>query len=245
MDLLIIILAVVLALVGLMGGLWLWGKMAESQSFPQIRRCLKIVGLCGASLLFAFVILLVWKMETQPLEFFRQYISCINILSWWVSFYMLGYDASILRPEPKEMKAPHGNGKSTMKFHIKWDLLKKELFATIIAIGLAVVLLLFSMISIQVFKMWVASVVGSAMGFSFWEHLKETFIFTDTFKHWLVILSLVTTVAIGCIAGYGVYVGFSAWNPASTTILLVSTILFYECLAWYMLALCVVVFRAK
>jgi hypothetical protein len=158
---------------------------------------------------------------------------------------MLGYDASILRPEPGEMEAPHGNEKSTLKFHIKWDLLKKELFLSIIAIAPAVALLLFSSIDIQVFEMWVAGVVGFAMGFFFWEHLKETGILTGTFKRQLVILSLLTTVAIGYITGYGVYVGFSAGNPESIQILLVSFMLFIECLAWYMLALCVAVFRAK
>ena len=244
-DLLIIILAVVLALGGFMGGTWFWQKMAESPMWEQMRKVVKIIGLGGASGLFAVVIFLVWKMETQPPEFFRQYISCINIGTWFLFSYLLGYDASILRPEPEEMKAPHGNEKSTLKCHIKWDLLRKELFACIIAIAPAVALLLFSRIDIQVFKMWVAGVVGFATGFFFWEHLKETGILTGTFKRWLVILSLLTTVFIGCIAGYGVYVDFSAGNPESIRFLLVSVMLFIECMAWYMLALCVVVFRVR
>lgn len=112
MDLLIIILAVPLALMGLLGGLWLWQKMAESPIWEQIRKWMKIVGLCGTPALFAIVIFLVWMMKTKPPEFFRQFISPINILSWLLYFYMLGYDASILRPEPDEMKAPHGNEKT-------------------------------------------------------------------------------------------------------------------------------------
>jgi len=206
---------------------------------------MKIVGLCGTPALFAIVIFLVWMMETQPPEFFRQFISPINILSWFLCFYMLGYDASILRPEPEEMKAPHGNGKSTLKFQIKWDLLKKELFASIIAIAPAVALLLLSSIDIQVFGMWVAGVVAFAMGFLFWEHLKETGILTGPFKRQLGILSFLTTVAIGSIAGYGVYVGFSAGNPESIRTLLLGIILFTESMAWYMLGLCIVVFRKK
>ncbi len=245
MDLLVIILAHVLALVGLIGGLWLWQKMAETPIWEQIRKWMKIVGLCGTPALFAIVILLVWKMETQPPEFFRQCIPCINIVSCFLFFYILGYDTSILRSEPKENKLPNGNEKGTLKFHIKWDLLKKELFACIIAIAPAVALLLFSSINIQVFGMWVAGVVAFAMGFLFWEHLKETGILTGTFKRQLVISSLLTTVAIGYIAGYGVYVGSSAANPESIQILLVSFMLFIECLAWYMLALCVVVFRVR
>jgi hypothetical protein len=245
MVLLIIILAIALALGGLMGGMWLWQKMAESPIWEQMRKYVKIVGLGGASGLFAIVIFLVWKMVTQPPEYFRQCISCINIGPWFLFFYMLGCDASILCPEPEEMKAPHGNEKSTLKFHLKWDLLKKELLASIIAIAPAVALLLFSKIGIQVFEMWVAGVVGFAMGFFFWEHLKETGILTGPFKRQLAILCLLTTVVIGCIAGYGVYVDFSAGNPESIRTLLVSIMLFIECMAWYMLALCVVVFRAK
>jgi hypothetical protein len=245
MDLLIIILAVPLALMGLLGGLWLWQKMAESPIWEQIRKWVKIVGLCGTLASFAIVIFLVWMLETQPPEFFRHVIPPVNIVSWFLYFYMLGYDASILRPEPEDMKAPHGDKKSTLKLHIKWGLLEKELFASIIAIAPAVALLLFSRIGIQVFGMWVAGVLGFAMGFFFWEHLKETGILTGPFKRQLVILSFLTTVVSGCIAGYGVYVGFSAGNPESIKILLVSFMLFIECLAWYMLALCVVVFRAK
>jgi hypothetical protein len=93
--------------------------------------------------------------------------------------------------------------------------------------------------------MWVVGVVAFAMGFLVWEHLKETGILTGTFKRQLVILSLLTTVAIGYIAGYGIYVGSLATNPESIQILLVSFMLFIECIAWYMLALCIVVFRAK
>ncbi len=245
MDLLIIILAVPLALMGLLGGLWLWQKMAESPIWAQIRKWMKIVGLCGTPALFAIVIFLVWMMKTKPPEFFRQFIFPINILSWLLYFYMLGYDASILRPEPEEMKAPHKNEKNTLKFYIKWDLLKKELCGCIIAIAPAVALLLFSGMDIHVFGMWVAGVVAFAMGFLFWEHLKETGILTGPFKRQLVILSLLTTVAIGYIAGYGVYIGSSAGNPESIQILLVSFMLFIECLAWYMLALCIAVFRAK
>ena len=245
MDLLIIILAVPLALMGLLGGLWLWQKMAESPIWEQMRKYVKIVGLCGTPALFAIVIFLVWMMKTKPPEFFRQFISPINILSWLLFFYMLGYDASILRAEPEEMKAPHGNEKSTLKFYIKWDLLKKELFACIIAIAPAVALLLLSSIDIKVFGMWVAGVVAFAMGFLFWEHLKETGILIGPFKHQLAILSVVTTIAIGYIAGYGVYVDFSTGNSGSIRTLLLSLMLFIECLAWYMLGLCVVVFRAK
>ena len=88
---------------------------------------------------------------------------------------MLGYDVSILRPGPEEMKAPHRNEKSTFKCHIKWDLLRKVLFAIIILIAPAVGFLLLSRISIYVFRMWVAGVVGFAMGFFFWEHLLGAF----------------------------------------------------------------------
>jgi cytochrome bd-type quinol oxidase subunit 2 len=104
MDLLIIILAVPLALMGLLGGLWLWQKMAESPIWEQIRKWMKIVGLCVTPALFAIVIFLVWMIKTKPPEFFRQFISLINISSWLLYFYMLGYDASILRPEPEPKK---------------------------------------------------------------------------------------------------------------------------------------------
>jgi len=43
----------------------------------------------------------------------------------------MGYDAFILRPEPEEMKAPHGNEKRTLKFLIKWILLQKQFFPSL------------------------------------------------------------------------------------------------------------------
>jgi len=243
MNLLIIIIAVALALGGFIGGTWLWEKMAESPIWGQIRKCVKIVGLGGALVFLAIVILLVCKMETQPPEYFRQYISCINIGSWFFFFYMLGYDASILLPKSKEMKPPRGNEKGTLKCHIKWDLLKTELLLGIIAIAPAAALLLFSWKNIQLFEMWVAVVVGFAMGFFLWEHAKETGILTGPFKRWLVILSLLTTVVILAIWFYGVYVDSSGGNPESIQTLLVCIMLFIVCMAGYMIALCVVAFR--
>jgi hypothetical protein len=243
MDRLIIILAVALVLGGFTGGMWFWQEMAESPIWEQIRILTKIIGLGGASVLFlfAFGIFFVWKMETQPPRFFRRCISLINIGSWSLFFYMLGCDASILRPETGEMDVPLRKEKTTLKFHIKWDLLKKELFACIIAIAPAVVLLLLSSIDIKVFGMWVAGMVGFAMGFFFWEHLKETGVLTSTFKR----LFLLTTVVIGSIAGCGVYVVFLAGNLESIQMFLVSFMLFIWCMAWYMVGLCVVAFRAK
>ncbi len=245
MDPLIVILAIALAPAGLMGGIWFWQKMAESPIFAQMRSYVKIAGLCSVPVLFAIAILLVWTMKTQPPEFFRQFIPRMNILSWFLCFYMLGYDASILRPEPRVTKASHGNEKNTLRFKIKWDLLKKELFLSILAIAPAVVLLIFSSLDIQLFKMWVAGVVAFAVGFCLWDHLKETGILVGTFKRQIVILSLLTTAVIGYIAGYGVYVDFLAWNPDSTRVLLVSLLLFIEGIAWYMLGLCIAVFRTK
>jgi hypothetical protein len=241
MDLLIIILAIALALVGLLGGKWFWQKMAESPIWEQIRGLVKIVGVGGTPVLFAITIFLVCMILTHPPEFFRQYVFLINIGSWFLFFYMLGCDASILRPEPGEIEVPHRNEKTMLKFHIKWDLLKKELFACIIAIAPAVGLLLLSWVSIYVFGMWIVSVVGFGMGFFFWEHLKETEILTSTFKR----LFLLTTIAIGLLVGYGLYVDFSAGKPKSIQILLVVFTLLIWGLAWYMLGLCVVVFRAK
>ncbi len=245
MDLLIIIVAVVLPLAGLMGGLWLWKKMAESPIWGQIRKFVKIVGVVSTPVLFAIVIFLVWMMKTQPPEDFRPYISCINIGCWFFFCYMLGYNASILLPESKEKKHPHGNEKNTWKYHIKWDLLRAELILGILAIAPAVALFLFSWREIQFFEMWVAVVVGFAVGFFFWEHLKETGILTGSFKRQLVILSLFTTVVILGIWFYGVYVDYSGGNPESIQTLLVCIILFFACMAGYMLALCIVVFRRK
>ena len=245
MNLLTIILAVALALGGLIGGIWFWQKMAESPIWEQWRKIVEIIGLGFASLLFALVVFLVCEMELQPPEILRKYFSYINIACCSIFSYLLGYDASILRPKPEEMKAPLGNEKSTLKFHFKLDLLKKALFAIIILIAPEVGLLLLSRISIYVFGMWVVGVVGFAMGFLVWEHLRETGSLTGTFKRWVVVLSLLTTVAIGCIAGYGVYVDSSAGNPESIQIFLVTFMLLIWGLAWYMLALCVVAFRAK
>lgn len=245
MELLIIIIAVALALIGLLGGIWFWQTMAESPNWEQIRRCLKILGPSGALSLFAILISLVWMIETQTTEVIRKFVPAMNIFSWFLCFYMLGYDVSILLPRSEEMKAPHRNEKGTFKCHIKWDLLRKVLFAIIILIVPAVVLLLLSKISIYVFGMWVVGVVGFAMGFFFWEHLKEADVITGYFKRWLVILSLLTTVAIGFIAGFGFYVDFSAGDPESIRIFLVTFMLLIWGVAWYMLALCVVAFRAK
>jgi ABC-type amino acid transport system permease subunit len=115
----------------------------------------------------------------------------------------------------------------------------------IIAIAPAVALLLFSWKNIQLFEMWVAVVVGLAMGFFLWEHAKEAGILTGPFKRWLVILSLLTTVVILAIWFYGVYVDSSGGNPESIQTLLVCIMLFIACMAGYMIALCVVAFRAK
>jgi len=235
MDLYIKILAgAIVGIGGFKGGIWLWQKILESLP-PQKRRYLKIGG-PPASALFIFVIILFWKMEAKPPECLQKYISCLNNFSWLLLFYMLGYDASILRPASKKRKA---------KSRVYCDLLKNELFASMIVIALAVALLFFSAIDIQVFKMWVAGVMGFAIAFLFWEYLMEAVILTGPFKIWLVIFSLLTTAWNGLIVGYGFYIHSSPWNPVSIQKLLMGTMLFYDLLACYMLALCVAIFRAQ
>ncbi len=245
MDLLIIILAVILALAGFIGGIWFWRKMAKSSIWEAVRKYVKLIGIGGAVGSFAILIFVGSKMETEASEIYRQWTSCISIVPCFILFYLLGYDASILRPEPEETKNSRRSEKSPLPLHIKWDLLIRELFLSIIAIVPGVALLLFSRIVIQVFEIWVAGVVGFAMGFFFWENLREIGTLTGAFKRQIVILSLITTVVTGFIASYGVYVFFFTENIQSIQIFLVSFMLFMECMAWYMVALCVVVFRTK
>ncbi len=245
LNLLVTILAVILGLTGFIGGIWFWQKMAKSPIWEGMRKYVKLIGTGGAAGLFAILIFVAWKMEIQALEFYRQWTYSINIVSWFFLFYLLGYNASIFRPEPEEMKNSHQDEKSPLPLHIKWDLLIRELFLSIIAIVPGVALLLFSRIGIQVFGIWVAGVVGFSMGFFFWENLREFGILTGVFKRQTVILSLVTTVVMGYIASYGVYVSFFTESIQSIQIFLVSFMLFIECMAWYMVALCVVAFRVK
>jgi hypothetical protein len=245
MGLLIILLAVLLALVGFTGGIWFWQKMAESPLWEQIRRWLKVLGVCGALSFFASVIYLVWMMETQPAGSILKLIFTMNTFSWFLCFYVLGYDVSILRHIPEGIKDSNRKEISPFKYPIKLGLLLRVLFTALFLIAPAVGLLLLSMISKYVFMMWVAGIVGFTMGFSIWEHLKETGVITGTFKHRLVILSFIATIIIGCTVGYGFYVDFWARNPESIQILLMSMVLFIGSMAGYMLGLCVVAFRAR
>jgi hypothetical protein len=184
-------------------------------------------------------------LETQTAEWLRQVITWVNIISWFFCFYILGYDTSLFRPQPPGKEIPVTVAGEGSKFHLKWDLVKKRVVVGLIAIVPGILLFLGSVFTFEVLLRWVIAVVSFALGFLVWEHLKETGILVGSFKHQLVFLSVPTTIAIAYIAGYGAYVGAGGGGVESLRCLLLSIMLFVECIAWYMLGLCVAVFRRK
>jgi hypothetical protein len=241
----IIILAIILAVVGFVGGKWFWQKMEESPVFAKMRTCVGIAGVVGTLVLFLVAAVLIWMLETQTPECLRQVLTPVNSISWFLCFYMLGYDTSLFRPLAQRRWVSVAVESEGLGIRLKWDLVEKCAAAGLAAIVLGMLLFLASIFTFAVLLMLISAVVGFVSGFMVWEHLKETDIFAGSFKHQLLILSVLTTMVIAAIAGCGIYVAAGYGGVELPRVLWVSVMLFIEGLAWYMLSLCVVAFRAR
>ncbi len=214
--------------------------MAQSPLLISLQKFILPVGIIGTVAMFGSTIACVGAIFVLSEATLQGFARPLSMGGAFLLAYLVGYDISILKKRaPVTTDFAHSSTQDfKIPFHIRWDLVKKVFTDVIVVFFLPyLILAALSVIRWDLFIDLLLIAVGGALGYLFWEHLKDTGMLVGPFLQQLVILSLITTGVMGFIYGYAIYVGVSPGVPDAPQILFFALALFMECMGWYMLSL--------
>ncbi|TFF85468.1 MAG: hypothetical protein EU551_03960 [Promethearchaeota archaeon] len=225
-------LVIILALIGYVGGVWLWSFLAKSEKIMEMKNIIKIVGIIGIIALFGTVGFSIY-MFFQPESVLRGSIFNLNFLLLFVVFYLLGYDYAIMRSENKNhglkietsdniIKKTEENEEKNNNdglFTLDWKIIKNVGSAILVVVLLFFFPLLLTGLygnlvgetgasltnMMELFVIFLICILGFGIAYMVWEHLKKSDLIKGGFKTQLIILSLATTIVAILLLGYGIY----------------------------------------
>lgn len=225
-------LFIILALIGYVGGVWLWSFLAESEKIMDMKNIIKIVGIIGIIALFGTVGFSLY-MFFQTESVLRSSIFNLNFLLLFLVFYLLGYDYAIMRSENKSQGLKIENSVNTIKkteeneeknnndglFTLDWKIIKNVGSAILVVVLLFFFPLLLTGLygnlvgetgaslsnMMELFLIFLICILGFGIAYMVWEHLKKSDLIKGGFKTQLIILSLATTIVAIFLLGYGIF----------------------------------------
>ncbi len=258
LEFLLIYGALVLALFGYVGGIWLWSILNSSEKIREMSKIIKIIGPFG---LIGLIIMLISGifLYFQPESMLRDLLPYQNYILLFIVAYLLGYDYSILVKHniiPQKNGTEENTNISEPKnlFEIDWNIVK-----VISSVMLVLILLFFIPLlcigiygnlqvvygnvlaeMMELFLKIFIFIVGFGLAFIVWEHIKKSGLLDENnnFKNILIILSIITTVIALFLLGFGYYT-LKYGTIFELRLIIIIIALFIECMTFYFLGLIV------
>ncbi len=221
---------IVLSIIGILGGKWLWKALASSDLFKTgIPIYIKIIG-CIALVVFlifiGFGFFLFYSTET---DLIRVIIQQGTLLMLFVALYNIGYLISIWFASEKK------NQNENLKFQIKWKLSITVIILLILYVFSCFVILLLitgEYLSI-LFQYMILGGIGIGIGWLFWEHLKEAKILSGKLLKDLKFVSIIFEIPVIIIMILGIISNYLHDVILDKIILLSFLLLFYLISAYF------------
>ncbi len=172
---------------GIIGGKWLWKKLASSDIFKSgVPIYIKIIGCIFLIGLIVFVALGFIILFTGDATLIREIVQQSMMLLLFGTLYNAGYLLSIWKPTP----IPNDASLQTFKLQKKKIVLVGIITSVyVLTCFLLAFVLTETLISIYFLYLTFAG-IGFSMGWIFWEHLKETRVLSGNFLTNLKLLSV-------------------------------------------------------
>ncbi|MHA1339464.1 MAG: hypothetical protein ACTSO2_05695 [Promethearchaeota archaeon] len=234
------IFGIVSAYTGLKGGIWLWRVLKSVPIFRKIQKYVNLIAIIGLISISFLIGLMLWNF-LNPIQISTELDRKINILISTLQFsiaYLLGYDLSIiipLRNNEKELTSSSLIGDFNFKLYGKRIII--VFFLTyLLSIIIYIINLVFAFIQLNN-EMYLVLPLSFALGYLFWEHLKQTLIIKGQFKIKLIGLSLLTTLIVISLLIYS-YFAKNSGNETKIKAIFALTALFFHWMFWYFVGLC-------
>ena len=226
----VIYIMIWLSYLGILGGKWLWKELTSSEIFKSgVPLVVKIIGSMVLLILFVFIGIGFFLFYNGEETLVRQIVQQGTILMLYIAFYNIGYLISIWKP----LENPIESEKATFKIKKKLSLI--VLIVIIIYVLSCFVILLFitgEMFSIF-FQYMALGGFGLALGWIFWEHLKESDILSGKFLNDLKILSVIFEIPVVIVMILGIISNIIILPLLDKFILLSYLLLFYLMAAYF------------
>ncbi|MHA1651730.1 MAG: hypothetical protein ACTSYB_16175 [Candidatus Helarchaeota archaeon] len=236
------------AIIGYIGGIWLWEYLATSELITnELKRRIKIGGLFILIGFAAFISFNLYIAFYGDFQFLQMIIYYGNNLLLFMFCYFIGYLLAIWKPQ----KEPESQKNFQKKFSVDWVIIKRLfrviipicgiIFGIFLGIGLIQEQLLNYLLYYGIFLLLV---LGFCLGYLIWEHLKKTNLISGQFQMQLKWISIVATGILGMLVGYGFFV-----LSMQTFQLFQELILYYSvfliCMFFYFIGLFFSIFKSK
>ncbi|MHA1753055.1 MAG: hypothetical protein ACTSWR_05275 [Candidatus Helarchaeota archaeon] len=256
-EMIIIYLGIELGFLGYIGGVWLWSYLSKSEKITELKNIITVIGIIGFITLFLSLLMGIFTYF-QSIILLNNLIDSLNYLFLFITFYMFGYDFSIMNKnvigkiKNENNNTKDKNEKSKNLFKIDPIIIKNIgsvigiltslFFFPLLLIGLYGNIL---NITMQVFMTFFICILGFGIAYIAWEHIKKSELITGNFKNQLVILSIITTIFVVFLLGLGIYIRYYDNNYFYLQIMTCSIILFMDCMAFYFLGLIISILMVK
>ncbi len=223
-----------LTIFGIWGGKWLWKQLASSEKFKSgVPIYIKIVGCLAIVIFMVFIISGINLFYNGEASLIREIIQHGTMLMVYITFYDIGYILSIWKPIDDEQKVEQ------TKFIIKkrLSLIVSIFIAIYILISFFVILFITGEFLSQLFQHVVMGGVGFALGWIFWEHLKETRMLSGKFLKDLKLMSVIFEFPLVFLMVLGLFSVYSHSTLTLDKIILLGYILLFYLLAAYFIGL--------
>jgi len=256
-EMIIIYLGIELGFLGYIGGVWLWSYLSKSEKITELKNIITVIGIIGFITLFLSLLMGIFTYF-QSIILLNNLIDSLNYLFLFITFYMFGYDFSIMNKnvigkiKNENNNTKNKNEKSKNLFKIDPIIIKNIgsvigiltslFFFPLLLIGLYGNIL---NITMQVFMTFFICILGFGIAYIAWEHIKKSELITGNFKNQLVILSIITTIFVVFLLGLGIYIRYYNNSYFYLQIMTCSIILFMDCMAFYFLGLIISILMVK
>ncbi|MHA1379211.1 MAG: hypothetical protein ACTSRG_12585 [Candidatus Helarchaeota archaeon] len=229
---------------GIIGGIWLWAYLGESDLFkgeitifPKIIGIISIIGL-GIFTFFSFKVAF-----SEDIFLINQIIKNGTILLFFMCFYFIGYLISIWNPKEISQSESH-------KFKIKWKL--SLIVFSILGLYCVIV---FGILYIQFYNslflreqfqfnlmIFLLAGIGFALGWLFWEHLGELNLINGDFQKVLKIFSIISFIPLVILSILGLLI-LNSWDFYQKRLIILGYSLFIYLMFTYFIGLLISIFR--
>lgn len=236
------IVLVIFTVIGIKGGRWLWQRLSSSLVFDEgIPKYIKMIGL-GFLLSLAVILLLGFYILADGGEvIIRRVTEACTALMYFVAVYNAGYLLSIYSIQKDSGFDKHSLEKEPERMSFSAftpDPKTLKIFGIVIGVWIPFSIILsiyaFDGVSDIRFYYLVSSIIGAAVGWTFWENLKQTGMIHGPFLKLLKIFSVIFELVVALIVVFGLWIQFTANRSLEYPLMLIYLLLFYLMGAYFL-----------
>ncbi|MBD3350799.1 MAG: hypothetical protein GF364_04855 [Candidatus Lokiarchaeota archaeon] len=232
---------VIFTLIGLIGGRWLWQRLSSSSIFVKgIPSYIKLIGIVAISIFFLILVIgFKFFFSENEIQIGNIVGTCTRLM-FFITAYNAGYLLSIWQEKSKEKAKNTLEYKNLSEKLFEFKIKKKPVITFIlfiiiwIAASSFIIYLIYNNLENSIYFYTISAGVGFAIGWVFWEHLKQTKELFGSFLESLKLVSIIFELVVIVILVIGMWIEYTGLKEFYKYALLGYLLLFYLMGAYFL-----------